>query len=135
MSRLHDPYAKGPGEEAGQEPASVVRTAGAVLLLVLGIVICIWVAVQIVTMLGGSDPPGLVTAVLGQADEEVAIGVGEEQITLSPGALRIVGYVLAFLLLGIAASMGVGVIKGGVSLLQPDWVKVLRKMMAGKGEG
>jgi hypothetical protein len=118
---VHDDGAGGSG--------SLIRNFFGVVLLCFGIAVALWILVSLIGLVRSESVPPLVAAVLPEADEPLKIGASGREVFLPREAFKPVGYLLVCFVYAIGAGLAGVLINGGVSLLQPDLAKVLRRAM------
>ena len=119
-------------EEDGQweekkETSQGMRTKIGIVLIVIGGLILLYLLFQVISILFKNAEPPLVGK-LKPVAERITEEVQEtEPFELSPGLYKLAGFVLSLFLLGLAVQIGIGFLRGGISLLQPDFTKWLQK--------
>jgi hypothetical protein len=114
--------------EAPAETDALLRRFFGIIVLLFGVGVGIWLLSALVSVLAADSTPGLVTAVVPDANKPVVLGLPEGKFTLPREVFVPIGYLLVCFVYAIAAGLAAVLINGGVSLLQPDLAKVLRKL-------
>jgi hypothetical protein len=116
------------GRSAGA-PSSLLRDAVGLAVLGFGLIVAAWVIVSLIGMLDAEKPPGIIAAVMPADDKPVTLGMPEGQFTLPAQIFVPIAYLLACFIHAILATIAGMMISGGVSLLQPDMARILRRYM------
>ena len=119
-------------EEDGQwteqkEASQEIRPKIGIVLIVVGGLILLYLLFQVISILFKDAEPPLVGKLQPVAERVAEEAQGTEPFELSPGLYKLVGFVLSLFLLGLAVQIGIGFLRGGISLLQPDFAKWLQK--------
>ena len=116
------------GQWAEKEDTSQgTRAKIGIVLIVIGGLISLYLLFQVISILFKDAEPPLVGKLKPAAERITEEVQKTEPFELSPGLYKLAGFVLSIFLLSIAARIGIAFLRGGISLLQPDFTKWLHK--------
>lgn len=124
----------GDSKSSGEGPGllALLKTVVGILLVVAGVSLGLYVAVTVIGLVQGGEPPRLVAHFAEDSVEgnvELPGNNGPVKFEFSPNVLQAATYVLTFLFLTIPTSIAGGLLKGGVGLLDSDSSKVLKQLV------
>ena len=119
------------GPHQNRPIANAIATAFGGLLVLLGLVACVWLFIGLVAIIGGERPPRLVDALVeAAADTPVDVEVENQVVRFSPGTVRLIAWPTVALFYAVAGTLAIGVTRAGVALLQPDLGAAMRDLAA-----
>lgn len=99
-----------------------------VLLLLPGIIVSLWVVTVVYNIFTGTEPIAILQT-LAPADVDAKTLLTPAGSVVLPDVLfQITGYFICLFLLGICSRIGVGLVKHGVHILQPQNELLLKKI-------
>jgi hypothetical protein len=125
-----------PHESVGQEHSGInllaaYRAFAGTILIVIGVVMGLYAAMTVFSLINGEEPPGIVLQFADSLNERVAdeaAANGVQPLELSTDVKRLVLYGISFLLLVLPFSIAKILITSGTSLMRGEAAAALKQL-------
>ena len=108
--------------------ATPLASGVGLVLILAGLIGLVWVFFAVLSLLGSSSTPALVTAVTPSANQPAVLDLPSGPVTLPRQLFVVAGYGLVCVIYAIATAAAGKLIIGGASLMQRDSVRVIRQL-------
>jgi len=124
-----------PENQYGERPEAdanirIAKNILGIVLIIAGCLLAYWVCAKIFMIFDDPQKLEIFSQIVPLDPEQRALEIEGQKIILPLGLFKFMAYGIGAFLLMIAASIAIGLITGGVNLLQPGIQKLETKLMA-----